>query len=289
VLVPAGGVVLCDMAGRLVHRRLRPSLAARFLAALSAVSAMAVAALLVLLTVLFSTQFGSVDDVLGWCAREGRRLGVPAWLTGLGVVGLGAVLGRFVRAYRRQRRALIAPFMGPLVILPTSVPVAYSDARPPGSVVVSAGMLRTLDADERQVLFAHERSHLRHRHDRYLRLAELSSSVPLVRPLAKKLRFALERWADEDAAAEVRDRTLVAKAIAQAALAQVEAPDVGALGMADVGVPARVDALLADGGRTSTVARVAATTTATAALLTVAVGVGSQLDWLLRCALHAYG
>ena len=75
-------------------------------------------------------------------------------------------------------------------------------------------MLRALDSRERRVLIAHERSHLRRGHHRYIRLTELAvAAVPVLAPLKARVRFAVERWADEDAAVEVGDRRSVARAI----------------------------------------------------------------------------
>lgn len=65
-------------------------------------------------------------------------------------------------------------------------------------------------------------------------------AVPLHRCLAQNLRFAVERWADEDAAAAIGERPFVAQTIARAALPP--GPAIPAL--SDVGVAARVEALL---------------------------------------------
>jgi beta-lactamase regulating signal transducer with metallopeptidase domain len=81
-------------------------------------------------------------------------------------------------------------------------------------------MLRTLDAAERRVLLAHERSHLRHRHDRYRRLVGIAACLnPLLRAAVAAVDFLLERWADEDAAGAVGSRHLTARALARAAVA----------------------------------------------------------------------
>ena len=53
------------------------------------------------------------------------------------------------------------------------------------------------------------------------------------------------RWADEDAAAAVGDRRLVARALCRAALAQDAYPG-PAMSLASLGVRARVEALLAE-------------------------------------------
>jgi hypothetical protein len=67
--------------------------------------------------------------------------------------------------------------------------------------------------------------------------------VPFLRPLSSRLRFSLERWADEAAVvANDGDRRLVARTLGKVAL-NTMSPAM-ALGFGGVGVPARVAALL---------------------------------------------
>jgi hypothetical protein len=123
-----------------------------------------------------------------------------------------------------------------------------------GRIVVSTGMLRTLEAGEQEALLAHERSHLRHHHHFFLTTLQIASAAcPLLRPLAREGAFTVERWADEEAARAVGDRTLVARAIARAALAKKDAQPAAARLLAAVGgpVPRRVKALLAPAPRRS--------------------------------------
>ncbi|MEY9842616.1 M56 family metallopeptidase [Streptacidiphilus sp. EB103A] len=117
----------------------------------------------------------------------------------------------------------------------------------PGRVVVSTGMLRTLDGAERGALMAHERSHLRNHHHFFLLVLHLSAAAcPLLFALAREGAFTVERWADEDAAAALGDRRLVARAVARAALAKKDSPNrEGALAATGGPVPRRVKALLA--------------------------------------------
>ncbi|MBP0456764.1 M56 family metallopeptidase, partial [Streptomyces montanisoli] len=89
-----------------------------------------------------------------------------------------------------------------------------------GRVVVTEGMLRCLDADERAALVAHERAHLAGRHHLFLAAAELSAHChPGLRPLRGDISLAVERAADETAARATGDRRLIARAIGRAALA----------------------------------------------------------------------
>ena len=132
-----------------------------------------------------------------------------------------------------------------LAVLPDDRPDAYAlpgGLRRPARVVVTSGMLRLLPPAELTVLLAHERAHLTGRHHRFLLLADLAAALhPLLRPLRDGAAYAVERWADEAAAASVADRRLVARAIGRAALAGGgRAP----LRMAAGPVPRRVAALL---------------------------------------------
>ncbi|MFE6866804.1 M48 family metalloprotease [Kitasatospora sp. NPDC057692] len=95
----------------------------------------------------------------------------------------------------------------------------------PGRIVVTAGMLRALDAPERAALLAHERAHLTARHHLFLALAAHAAVAhPALRALRAPLGYHLERWADESAAARVGDRAVTARAVGRAALAARRSP-----------------------------------------------------------------
>ncbi|WP_018653619.1 M48 family metalloprotease [Actinomadura flavalba] len=165
-------------------------------------------------------------------------LGVPALaLTAAGVTVAAVRSARWrreIRAARRDARTVVG----------TDEPVALAVPGRDGGVLVSRGLLALLTRDELRVVFEHERCHLRHRHHRYLAAGALSAAVlPPLRPLDRRLRFTVERWADEAAAEAVGDRALVARTIARVALNR--AP--GALpAFAGNGVPQRVQALLSE-------------------------------------------
>lgn len=121
-----------------------------------------------------------------------------------------------VDAARTARRL---PAMGPMVVVDDPVPDAYALPGWPGRVVVSTGMLDALGPRERCVLLAHEQAHLAAGHPVFVALAQLAAATnPLLRPLATAVHYTVERWADEQAAAAVGDRRLVARTIARAAL-----------------------------------------------------------------------
>ncbi|MFJ2112642.1 MULTISPECIES: M56 family metallopeptidase [unclassified Streptomyces] len=168
-----------------------------------------------------------------------------------GVVGsLGAALRRDL-TWLRRAGAAHGGTDGELAVVRDAVPDAYALPGRPGRIVVTTGMLRALEPAEREALFAHERAHLRGRHHLFLLAAEAAARChPALRALREPLGYALERDADETAAAAVGDRRLAARAIGRAALAarrsRTAAPvRPGSVPAATAGpVPRRVAALL---------------------------------------------
>jgi len=134
-----------------------------------------------------------------------------------------------------------------VVFVDDAAPHAYAVGGRPPRIVLSSGLLRTLDPAERRAVLAHERAHLLRRHHIHLRVLRLASAVnPLLRSASRAGVLAVERWADEDAAGDLGDRTLVARTLVRAALAGADSPiPAGVLahsGNGDVG--RRVAALL---------------------------------------------
>jgi hypothetical protein len=189
----------------------------------------------------------------------GSGLPLPVAAGGLAAV---TVCGLLVAALRRAalggRDLVLAavacrrlgPAVGGLVVVDDEEPDAYTLPGIGGRVVVSTAMLRALPADERRVLLAHEAAHLTRRHHLWVQAAELAAAAnPLLRPAARAVRAAVERDADEIAAAEVGDRPLAARAVARAGLARAtarrDAAPAVALAGADTAVADRARALLA--------------------------------------------
>ena len=288
LVLPAVAVVAVGLSAGLVQRRLAPSLAVRVLTVLGAVALVAVVGALVLVAFGFVVQIPWVAARAGWCRTLYGSHRVPPW-QGVASIATLLLMARGGRAAWRTRRAVVAahePSSQPLDVIDTDEPIAYAVPGNKGAVVVSTGMLRALEPPERRVLLAHEQSHLRHGHHRYLAVADIAAAaLPVLRPLRAQVRFSIERWADEDAAAEVGDRRLTARAITRAALAQADWQPQLSLALASLGVPGRVEALLADAPASPLVAEAAAT--AGGAALMVSVGSSAlQLHHLLAFAAH---
>ncbi|MFR9775583.1 M48 family metalloprotease [Micromonospora sp. MS34] len=262
VLAAAAWLVSAVTAPWLV-RSLPPATATRLLVLTSA----AVTGGGALLGMLLAVPWLAQQPVLGrfgpW-STAALRSGdpVPAWVSAiLSVAVLGCLTGAVAHAVRRVRAiaairracAGLADDDG-LVVLPAERPEAFSTPPPAGLVVLSTGLLERVPAEELTVVLAHERSHLAHGHVWYALAADLAAAGnPLLAPTARAVRHAVERWADEDAAAHVADRRLAARALARTAL--LTGPTAAApatLGAADSQVAQRVAALLTGAPRRRT-------------------------------------
>lgn len=201
-------------------RRRIPPRAAIVVLTLAAVSAAATVVWALSLLV-FGALLG-VPEVMaqvGWCRgallaahRAPPVVGIAAaaMLT-IGVARLLRFEVRWRRSLNRHRHA------DELTVLDISDRIAYSVPGRTGTVVVSRGLLRALGPNEQAALLAHERCHLARGHHRFLHAAGLSAAaVPGLAALARHVRIATEREADEAAAEAVGDRRTVARAIAAA-------------------------------------------------------------------------
>ena len=151
------------------------------------------------------------------------------------VVVAGSVGFSVMRGRRIRRDARVESWLGEhsrlgrheLVVLEREDLVALSVDCGGGQVIVSSALVNTLDADELGVVLAHEAAHLDHRHQRYLNLASAVRHGLAFFPLATRsvavLVVALERWADEVAAAATED----GRVRLRSALRQVTASIVG--------------------------------------------------------------
>jgi Zn-dependent protease with chaperone function len=147
------------------------------------------------------------------------------------------VLAFLARRVLREGRALVEEFRtaaqlaraarwrGDVVVLDDRAPYAHAvglGVTGRGTILLSASLLALLDEEEQAAVIAHERSHLRQRHTLFSAAMRVAVALdPLLLGADRDLQFVLERAADEVAADET-DRTVVASALAKAALAMLE-------------------------------------------------------------------
>jgi Zn-dependent protease with chaperone function len=212
-------------------RRLPPGTAVRLLTVAMLGVALATGFVLAVAGTLVLGQIPLVAAEGRWSARAlAAGLPVPPAVGSLAAVAVAGLLlaalrrtllaGRdLVRAARACRE--LGPDVEGLVVIDDDEPEAYALPGSGGRVVVSTAMLRALPAAERRALLAHEAAHLADRHHLWVQAASVAAAAnPLLRPAATAVATAVERWADEVAAAEVGDRALVARALARAGLAR---------------------------------------------------------------------
>lgn len=225
----AVGVILA-VAGRRLGVLLPPATAVPLLTVAGLVTALSTGFVLAVAGFEALAQVPVVASLGTWsagvvAAREPVPLALGAACALACVALMGAALHRFVSAGRDLAVAeatcrKLGRGTDGLIVLADDTPDAYALPGLSGRVVISTGMLRALPAAERRVLLAHEAAHLRHRHHLYVQIAELSAAAnPLLRPLARAVGSAVERWADEAAAQAVGERSVVARAVARASLA----------------------------------------------------------------------
>ncbi|BFU45699.1 hypothetical protein KRMM14A1004_39360 [Krasilnikovia sp. MM14-A1004] len=241
--------------GPWIARSLPPRAAVRSLPAAMVVVTVGTGIVLAALGFLLLAQVPEVAHLGSWSAhRVGDRPPVPvaveaaAGVCAVALFGSGSlvavrVLGELARAAGVCRR--LTPGVGGVVVVTDAVPDAYAIGGLPGTagrIVVTTGLLHTLDDDECRAVLAHEGAHLSDRHHLWTQLTRLVAAAnPVLRPTARAVRYAVERAADEAAAGEVGSRRLVAVSLARAALAKAAArrtPADRALGGTRVVLPA---------------------------------------------------
>ncbi|WP_175411924.1 M56 family metallopeptidase [Streptomyces sp. TRM64462] len=239
---------------RLAEQHLHPRAATWLLTAVAVVLAVCSTLCLALLMVVGTAQLPGNPLPDGWSDPEVReavpydevagKAAIPALIAVL--VSCGRAAWRHHRVRLQASRALDGLPPRSVAVLPDDVPYAYALPGRRDRVVATTGMLHVLTGPERRALFAHERAHLVGRHHRFLLAVQLAARAnPFLRPLRTAVAYTTERWADEEAAARVGSRRLVARAVGKAALVSRGAPGVTLAGFAAPGpVPRRVAALL---------------------------------------------
>jgi hypothetical protein len=263
VYLPLIAALLLSVVGPALARRLPPGVAARMLTLASVVAAATSVSSLTLLAV---TALAQIPDIAtrGQLSRSVMAHDPVSLTTGVLAAFTLLVLVPFavhaaVQLYRETTRAYklakaFSEHPSTIAVVPDPRPQAFAvpgiPAIPgrdgiPARIIVTDSLLRTLDPAQRRAMFAHEQAHLDRRHHLYLMATRVAAIVnPLLFRLPEAVTEATERWADEDAAAAVGDRGVLARAIGRAALSSVAAP-APLPSMASAHVGARVRALLA--------------------------------------------
>ena len=242
----------------LIHRRLHPRVSAAVLAA-SVVWISTVAVIGIwMIAFRYLAHVTWLAAQFQWCSViVGAHSTVPSWIGLPAVAAWLAGIVRVVRFWTVQRRLRSARLRGLSVVTSDDV-FAFVVPGPDAATIVSSGLLRHLGPDEQEVVFAHERAHAEHRHDRYLTIGRAAEAVlPVIRPLTRRLEFSLERWADDAAVTAVHgDRLLVARTIAKVALLprRSASPVLGFTGLGDA---ARAEFLLNPPSRSRSLTAVA--------------------------------
>ncbi|MEV0719852.1 M56 family metallopeptidase [Asanoa sp. NPDC050611] len=242
VYLPAALSLLLVAVSRAAARHTSPAAVTRGLALAAAGTAIAYAACLSFLAL---TLLDDLPPLAAFDHLPGlpRPVPGPIALAAAGLLGWSAWrLLRDLRIRRdthRRLRSVGSPDAGGLVVADWAAPHAVAVPGRPGHVLITTGLLRTLDGRERAVVLAHEQAHLRHGHHRFTAVAAAAAAVnPLLAPLRDAVAHHAERWADEEAASQVGDRGLVARCVAKAALAATPV-----LGLGGASVVGRVRAL----------------------------------------------
>jgi len=244
-VAPLIGAIALAIAVTGLHRRLPPALATRVVATTMVVVVSAAIPTMWLTTFAFLAHSPLAGSGFAWCAKAFgvHHQPVPS------VLGLASAFVAVIGTWRasqaiRTHRQLRRDHPGSIEVLGHDQPFAFTLPGRGGHIVMSSALTDLLDDHEQGIVLAHESAHARHRHDRFLLIAHVTSSaIPLLRPLAARLEYSLERWADEVAARSCGDRRKVARTLGRVALGQFSTT--GVASFAGLGVPARVAALLA--------------------------------------------
>ena len=253
-LVALAAMLVFAAIAPVLGRRLPPSIATRVLAPGSLLVAASTVFVLGVVAFTWLGQLTLVARLGRWSASTlDAHDPVPESLAIVSMTLLIAACAcGLIRSVRRIRalidvyRAYSGTHAGELIVVDSARPEAFATPSPAGRIVVTSTLLQALNPTERRVVLAHERAHLDHWHTWWALAADIAAAInPLLRPTARAVSHAIERWADEDAAAVVGDRQLVARTIARAALLKHDALDHSeALAATGGDVPQRVRALL---------------------------------------------
>jgi Peptidase family M48 len=254
-----GFAALFGLVSPFISRRVAPAIATWLLSIGGLVAAISGIGAIGLLAMTWIGQNPAIAAEGHWSIIALRRADPVRFPVAIGALAVFATcLVRFIGVCANRARAIMAAYRlnraisdtgADLVVLPEERADAYAVPGRPGRIFVTRGMLTLLSREECDVMLAHERSHLRHRHHWHRSAVLVARSLnPLLLALPRTQDWLTERWADEDAA-RVADRSVVASALGRAAAASSESaslgrphPD-GALAMASTAVDSRIAAL----------------------------------------------
>lgn len=227
VYLPFVAAAVVGVFGVRLAGRLRPAQATWLLTCGAVVtSACSMTSLLLLVWALLG-RFSVAASIGDWSAalfrsRDPVSLGVS--VTAAAVLAFvclrtSRALARHTRSIARAHRTCrrLPAALGELVVVADDTVSACALPGRPARIVVSQRMLSALSASERAALFAHERSHLRHRHHWHrIAVALAAAANPLLRAVPRATGYAVERWADDDAARRGGGSQAVAAALCRA-------------------------------------------------------------------------
>lgn len=218
----------------------------------------------------------------------------PYILTAIGVIAGFRTLLAVARG-RKMVRALdghrIVHYWGPVAVIDSPEPVAFTEGllRPRG--FVSTGLLDGLSENEADAVIAHEAAHVERRDPLWTFLAAVARDALLVLPLAHHLykegRIAAEVRADSAAARMIGDPLIVASAIVKVQKNVAVSRPLLVPAFAADATELRVHALMGDGRMFAGSTRPSALIVASSALillslLTLAFGGGELLSCLIN-------
>ncbi|MFD0505994.1 M48 family metalloprotease [Streptomyces chiangmaiensis] len=186
VYLPLLFCLFAPLGARPLAERCEPRLATWLLTASSLVLGTASIISLGLLAVTGLIRIPQLASLGHWSAHTAQH-DDPVQLSIALVAGLllgGAVLMAARMLWHRARSLAAAtldaacmPARDGLVVVDDEVPDAFALPGLPGLVVVSTGMLHTLDETEHDILLAHERAHLSAHHYAFVALAQLGAAA----------------------------------------------------------------------------------------------------------------
>jgi Zn-dependent protease with chaperone function len=229
VYLPLLAAAMLGTCAPALSRRLPPATGTRLLTGSAVLAAAATSFVLAVLAFTLIGQLPLVATLGHWSGSTlAAATPVPAVGAAVALIAGAALALSAGRAVLIRARAMVAARAlcqriggrpGQLVVIDDDAIEAFAVPAGGGRIVASRLLLQSLPPAERRAVLTHESAHLAHHHHLYRLAADLAAAVnPLLRPVARGVHYASERWADEIAAATVGDRKTVAAALARTSL-----------------------------------------------------------------------